>query len=352
MFCVKKVFAGKPLLLTLGLVLVTACSAQTTAETTTEFDTTAGIEAAQWGDNVTVTLGEGTFSYASDGFPNHKLPTWFLIPNEPNDQPFSDKSFEDFTVVSTAEYLTSSPIDVSLTLSPSYADEVQQTDLGQIGFVISGARLFNDYENMERTNVALDDNTSFPVDDAGNFDETGHDHAAFVDDCNGHPLADGSNYHYHGIPTCVTATVDVEGEHSRIVGVLRDGFPVYGDKGENGVSVTNADLDECGGHVGVTPEFSDGIYHYHLTADEAPYSVECYKGTVDDSTGDSANQPGAGGPAGGGAPDFSEAATTLGVTEEALVAALGQPPFDLEAAAEELGLSVEALTSAVPAPPQ
>jgi hypothetical protein len=56
-----------------------------------------------------------------------------------------------------------------------------------------------------------------------------------------------------------------------------------------------------------------------------------------------------GGP--GGPPDFSEAAEQLGVTEEALMEALGQPPVDLEAA-EELGVSVEDLTDALPPPPQ
>jgi YHYH protein len=130
---------------------------------------------------------------------------------------------------------------------------------------------------------------------------------------------------------------------------LHDGFLVYGNKGDNGVPVTNADLDECSGHVGATPEFPEGIYHYHLTDDEAPYSIDCYKGNVDASTGDTEGGEGPGGP--GGPPDFSEAAEQLGVTEEALMEALGQPPVDLEAA-EELGVSVEDLTDALPPPPQ
>ena len=296
----RKMFARPSRLLTLNLLFVmTSCSAQTTSTgtgttgtTTGAADTTAGIKAAKWGSNVTVTLSDTTFRYQSDGKPNHALPTWFLVPKEPNNQPFKNKAFADFTVYRTSDFLKSSPIDVTLPLKPSFASAVQKTNLGQIGFAISGARIFNDYENMELTNVALDDNISFPVNDSGEFDETGHDHAAFVDSCNGHPLANGSSYHYHGIPTCVAATVDVAGEHSHILGVLRDGFPVYGDKGEKGVTLTNADLDECSGHVGATPEFPDGIYHYHLTADKAPYSVDCYKGSVDAASGDSAGGPG------------------------------------------------------------
>jgi uncharacterized protein YraI len=61
--------------------------------------------------------------------------------------------------------------------------------------------------------------------------------------------------------------------------------------------------------------------------------------------------PGQGGQGGqGGSPDFASAAEQLGVTEEALLDALGDPPPDFEAAAATLGVSVEALQSAFPSP--
>ncbi|RME75969.1 MAG: SH3 domain-containing protein [Chloroflexi bacterium] len=53
-----------------------------------------------------------------------------------------------------------------------------------------------------------------------------------------------------------------------------------------------------------------------------------------------------------GAPDLAAAAEELGVTEEALREALGDPPPDLEAAATALGVSVEALRNALGAPPE
>lgn len=56
-------------------------------------------------------------------------------------------------------------------------------------------------------------------------------------------------------------------------------------------------------------------------------------------------------PGGGGGPDFSAIAETLGVSEEALVEALGSPPPDFAAAAEKLGISEEALVEAMPEPP-
>ncbi len=58
-----------------------------------------------------------------------------------------------------------------------------------------------------------------------------------------------------------------------------------------------------------------------------------------------------GAPQPGGGLDFATAATTLGVTEEALLEALGGPPPDFEAAAATLGVSVEALQNALGAPP-
>lgn len=62
-------------------------------------------------------------------------------------------------------------------------------------------------------------------------------------------------------------------------------------------------------------------------------------------------QPAGGMGDGGNRPDFATVAETLGVTEEALIEALGSPPPDFAAAAEQLGVTEEALMEAMPAPP-
>lgn len=49
---------------------------------------------------------------------------------------------------------------------------------------------------------------------------------------------------------------------SALVGVLLDGFPLYGPVERNGS--TAGDLDRCGGHVGLTADHERPIYHYHL----------------------------------------------------------------------------------------
>ena len=48
---------------------------------------------------------------------------------------------------------------------------------------------------------------------------------------------------------------------------------------ENGVILTSADLDEFHGHTGPTDEFPNGIYHYHVTADDPYINGNGYFGT-------------------------------------------------------------------------
>ena len=106
---------------------------------------------------------------------------------------------------------------------------------------------------------------------------------AFLDTCNGHPTPMGT-YHYHALPTCITAVVDEDGGPSHILGVAFDGFPIYGDRALDGTQLTADDLDECSGIFSATPEFPDGIYHYVLldTADSSS-SIRCFSGVVDSS---------------------------------------------------------------------
>jgi YHYH protein len=311
----------------------TSDSSSTAASTNTssEVDTTDAVNSAQWGDNVTVTIGDnGTFRFESNGIPNHELPDQFLIPQGQPGEVGADGN--PVTVATaTADVVTETPLDVTIPLNPVYSEQATDTNLGQIGVVISGAQLFNDYEDMQRTLVAVDDN----------FAVSGVD---FIDSCNGHPLAAGGDYHYHGVPYCITDRLDVAGQHSKVLAFALDGFPVYGPQNEDGVSATNETLDECSGEFGPTPEFPDGIYHYHLTDDKAPYSLDCLHGEVDMAA------QGAG-EAGGAAPNLDDAAAKLGVTVTELEDALGSPPFDLAAAAKTLGISQSDLEAALPAPP-
>jgi hypothetical protein len=140
--------------------------------------------------------------------------------------------------------------------------------------MISGAALFNPYEGDAAT-VALASN--FTVKDSAGKD------VAFLDSCNGHPTPMGQ-YHYHGLPSCVTAQVDTATGPSHIIGVAFDGFPIYGDRDINGTQITAAQLDTCNGITSATPEFPNGVYHYVLLpAADSTSSIKCFSGTVDSS---------------------------------------------------------------------
>ncbi len=99
-----------------------------------------------------------------------------------------------------------------------------------------------------------------------------------LDECFGHPY--NTQYHYHAYSWKCFPNQGDPSQHSPLFGYAIDGFGVYGPRGENGVPVTNADLDECHGH---THQIEwDGnmvtMYHYHLNT-EYPYSIGCYRGT-------------------------------------------------------------------------
>ena len=99
-----------------------------------------------------------------------------------------------------------------------------------------------------------------------------------LDECWGHPY--NTQYHYHAYSWKCFPNQGDPSQHSPLFGYAIDGFGVFGPRGENGVPVTNADLDECHGHThtidwdGVQTE----MYHYHLN-NQYPYSIGCFRGT-------------------------------------------------------------------------
>lgn len=92
----------------------------------------------------------------------------------------------------------------------------------------------------------------------GNFAAPGDDifqEAATFDRCGGHPQQQGQ-YHYHSEPFALSY------DDANLIGVMRDGYPVYGRKDADGSTPT---LDSMGGHTGVTADSpSAAVYHYHL----------------------------------------------------------------------------------------
>lgn len=210
-------------------------------------------ENAGWGENVTLLFAKNTMTVQSNGLPNHEILALYQA-----------LSIVDNQTIYTVEPLAQS-MSVVIPLQPKLAEVKTPTKIGLIGIAITGALIYSPFEADGKT-YAME----------GNFLRDG---IPFLDTCNGHPNPLAIQYHYHGIPYCITEMLDREGEHSYLLGYLLDGFPVYGPQGEGGVWLSASDLDECNGHFGPTPEFPNGIYHYHFTQDR-PYSSPCYAGEV------------------------------------------------------------------------
>lgn len=230
----------------------------------TKISLNEGYQKATWGSGVTVTYGDCTLRYKSNGLPNHDRDSEYALPNSGVRVPSASSAHAGADPTAAQNY------DVTLNTCPTLQSGSTSSALGNIGYMISGASLFNPYEGDGST-IALASNFSVK-------DSSGND-VFFVDSCNGHPTPMGQ-YHYHGLPACVTAQVDAANGPSHIIGIALDGFPVYGNRDASGNEVTESQLDECNGITSATPEFPNGVYHYVLlNAKDGASSLRCYKGT-------------------------------------------------------------------------
>ena len=186
-------------------------------------------------------------------------------------------------------------------------------------------------------------------------DAVAAEHGAYNEDrqpielgiCHGH-AAQGGTYHYHADGNCMhwhpeagesiendydestiqaVAQNTYDGNHSKVIGVAYDGYPIYGfwgyddnmnvvemkssyelkdgQTGYNGIDDYQyteglGHLDVCNGHFGPTPDFPQGIYHYHTTMQNGdgdmgfPYFLICYHGEADMSSDAGGGQGGGG----------------------------------------------------------
>jgi hypothetical protein len=100
------------------------------------------------------------------------------------------------------------------------------------------------------------------------------------DQCFGHPY--NEQYHLHGYSWKCFPNQGTSGQ-SPVVGFALDGFPITGPRAADGHMITNAELDQCHGTTSeITMPGNEGkkvTYHYVLNR-EYPYSVGCFRGTV------------------------------------------------------------------------
>jgi hypothetical protein len=127
-------------------------------------------------------------------------------------------------------------------ITPTTQTTPSPTPLGAMGISVNGLALYNQYAGPNQPLTSEIDS---------------------FDQYDGHPQASGQ-YHYHLEPSWVTRA-----SREALVGVLLDGYPVYGPM-EGGRLVASSELDAAHGHTTATADFPNGIYHYHTTND-APY---------------------------------------------------------------------------------
>jgi hypothetical protein len=167
----------------------------------------------------------------------------------------------------------------TIDICPTLATSTTAAGLGTIGYLISGTAMFNPFE-MDASTPAVADNASYTFTDSSGVSQT----AYFLDQCNSH--SNGTTWHAHGNPNCVTSQADTNTGPSHIIGIALDGFPIYGGRDINGNIVNVSQLDTCNGINSATPEFPNGAYHYVLPIGVTTKyaSINCYSGTVSAQT--------------------------------------------------------------------
>jgi hypothetical protein len=254
--------AKSPVIATTPPVLVTNALATATSSGSS---TTAGVKAAKWGSNVKLSYAGNSFTFVSNGIPNHARPVEYALPNP------GVRVLNASTTHIGADPTVAQNYNFTIPLNPTKAAKPTSTSLGPIGVMISGASLFNPYEGDGKSVATLDNFTL--------KNSKGQD-VGFLDSCNGHPTPMMGTYHYHALPNCITQVVDKPDGPSHLIGVAFDGFPIYGDRAIDGSKITTTQLDACNGITSATPEFPQGIYHYVLLdTKDSTSSIRCFSGT-------------------------------------------------------------------------
>ncbi|MGA9639035.1 YHYH protein [Flavobacterium sp.] len=238
----------------LGIILLLACSNSDSPEDTAKTGDNTNIVPAVYSKiyGATSITSDGTYvTIKTNGQPDHKS-VYYPTANAKYEA-FSGTTFGGYTFEKNPNRISlAHAFTFKIPLNPTVAATHASTPLGSIGVAVNGVPLFNQYAGP---NQPL-------TDEFKSFDQYW-----------GHPTGGVFIYHYHVEPIYLTQT---KGKDA-LMGFLLDGFPVYGPE-ENGVAVTG--LDVYHGHTGVTADYPNGIYHYHITNDDPYINGNGFYGTA------------------------------------------------------------------------
>tara|TARA_B110000091_G_scaffold214451_1_gene268006 strand:+ start:4719 stop:5483 length:765 start_codon:yes stop_codon:yes gene_type:complete len=237
----KNQFIKLMTLAVIALGVFYGCSSDTEEETPeiieTSYDTSVLLSMFDNVAAVSYSVSGSTVTFITTDLPNHTSPYW-----DPSHPLYEVYNGTNTSWNQNPGSIGEQNITFTMTLNPAEALNKTATPMGPIGISRNGVVFFNQYA-------------------AGGAPLTGEINS--FDQWLGHPAM--TQYHYHVEPTYLTTTYGSDA----LLGLLSDGFPVYGPL-ENGTTITNADLDDYHGHTSATSDFPGGIYHYHIT-NEDPY---------------------------------------------------------------------------------
>jgi hypothetical protein len=197
-----------------------------------------------WPDaSFALAVDAGTTLVVGNDLPDHATGTFPIAASDPA-----------YAYDQNPNHIAAQRVSYALPANPTVAASATCLGQGPIGILLTGAYLFNGLDALGRDALAHE----------------------IQDSCQGHPDV-SSSYHYHTLTTCLP---DPGTGHSALLGYALDGFGIYGNRGESGEALTDADLDECHGHTHAIAWNGQtvSLYHYHATP-EYPYSLGCYRGT-------------------------------------------------------------------------
>ena len=243
----KKIHTVMMLVGTLYL-FITACSNETDSNQSnnanvdpTTYDITRLLTHFN-GTGLSYQISGNTVIFTTQDLPNHKSP--YYLGTQWESSLYETYNGTNNAFALNPNKISTQNITFTIPLYPSEAAVKESTALGAMGIARNGVVFYNQYAGPNNQPLTSEINS---------FDQ-------FL----GHPQQQGA-YHYHQEPIFLTQQF---GE-SAFMGLLADGFPVYGPI-ENGMAVTNGDLDAYHGHFGPTADYPEGIYHYHITSED-PY---------------------------------------------------------------------------------
>ncbi len=268
-----------------SIVGMNGCGNSTSSTTSNTSPYPAAYKQAMWSSSTTVSYpSDCELTYTTTGVPAYGVAAYYLVPTTNDADAVAETPITHMELALAAFSSTGATAStVTINDCPEKASSTTATNMGVIGYTLSGGAMFNPYEAGTDPPPALTDNASYTFTVDGQTQT-----ASFIDTCNGHtaPNMDGGyTFHYHGVPTCITSVIDTSTGPSHLLGFALDGFPIYGGRDINGNVIDVSQLDTCNGITSATPELPNGAYHYVLpigvTGKQS--SINCYAGTVTES---------------------------------------------------------------------